>query len=1464
MSSKITTDFFKDASHDNIIEYIQAVNDELNAKIMLFTTAMFRERNINSLVNYLNDNNGYEVMFGDEKANAITADDIVHFIEAIQQQRTRKPINDAIEMIKNKQHPILQKDDNEKLIPPDAPLPKQEIEPPKNDDNEELYEYLDKYGHKFKSKHNDFLIVNIPHDFDKAVETLKAYDKFPQSETKERKDRGVPIVIYYFNEISSLDDIYDSLQQVYRTEIKPFKIHFQLSGVFETQDFDFETYSEKFSYEAREIRWRNYKSSIPILCKKQEDLDDVKLYIESVLHSYETTSSNNKLCIVSSVSFTVSRMRKVTGHIKDLPQEFKCNSNYIIVDDEDDNLCWYRFLVCCLYPELVDTKKYNIKNRTKIAKKLLLEEHNISYTTKIPKEAQTILDNYQGSTMEDMKASAEKHKLNIDIYEYDEKNKIYDLQEQWYFNKSYPTFSALLFTKDLIVHIMYIKDAEKLTAIHICPKCKSFVHHGHENLHRFETHVKHCDGKFKKQFVPVKEALPYCPHILNNPVYEYCLAYGINWKPNIYYMTYDFETMEQAVNRGVGKSTTINSRLIPISVSSCVKSASGLSTKNFSLRDSQEFIQQWIEWLFEESVIVYKDKQQYSCVPDSIDSNINVITVFGFNSSRFDSNLFKKYLNISHWRVEANSIIGTLSSLKQFILSSDKYPTKLRFIDAQAFVAGGTLKQFGIDFGGETNSNKGIFPYEAINSDNYNEVLSKSEPFSYEDFYSYLNQRNPLSKSDYEAYVIDAKNYSTRWDYLLAYNDNDVEMMIKPIDNLIELNAQYHVDLISNLSLSKCSACIKYALAYKDFDINKDYEVVNKENTFKPTLQWWKYKVHSYYEQDCKYNQTHKMNPRNLEKCICDDDYERFLQKYQNSKCHLCGEHFTNTNKPTLDRINNDLGHEFDNCELSCPECNKLRKKDDAKVTRLRIQLKKFCKIQNLPTLINDEEEYYSLRNGITGGLSNVMHRVNIKDETHINKFRYEENKVISYDTPNIMTHVVGVDFNSLYPSSFSSTKHDFNKYHGGIMYMPGSFLMKINDKKKCREIILSKARFQPNPKYLFKADVKLSCPKEKINYFINFPPIFRNVNITNNEETIGSYMYNYMKDNRLASIDKEERKLTMMIDTKGEYMTFSNYYLWFLLDHGLVLDDVKSVSLYTCHTGFHEFVSTFMKKRQDIISGVEHGNEKFYKISMNGSYGYDGMNTEKFSKVKICDTNKAYQYIISQTYMNGAQLTDDTFIIQQAPKYYHCTTCIQESFWTLDNAKFWYCTFYYDFMNRCLDMNKLHLTSLDTDSYYWAVAGDPSKGIDQEFKYIIKDHDFYNKHIYKFMPNPDINSVYDEKKILGLCVEKFGENQVALAPKCYTIWNNDGRTKSLKLKGVSLKKNNIVSSDYRNIIDEGTVKVGKNINLQMKNNVMSKITVNKNALTGSHTKMIVLSNQACAPYIDGLTAKDYFVENAI
>lgn len=167
-----------------------------------------------------------------------------------------------------------------------------------------------------------------------------------------------------------------------------------------------------------------------------------------------------------------------------------------------------------------------------------------------------------------------------------------------------------------------------------------------------------------------------------------------------------------------------------------------------------------------------------------LDSNITTINVYGYNSSRFDSNLFKSYLNyeFNSMRWTVSSPIGMASVLKQFILTSNQTNVKFRFVDAQQFVAG--------------------VPVQGHHEQ------------------------------------------TTTRDYLLHYNDTDV--MIQPLINLIDMNACYRIDIQHNLSLSQNSSAIKYMLAYKGFDPTIDYVVTTSEVTFKPTLKWWTHKCASY------------------------------------------------------------------------------------------------------------------------------------------------------------------------------------------------------------------------------------------------------------------------------------------------------------------------------------------------------------------------------------------------------------------------------------------------------------------------------------------------------------------------------------------------------------------------------------------------------------------------------------------
>lgn len=75
-------------------------------------------------------------------------------------------------------------------------------------------------------------------------------------------------------------------------------------------------------------------------------------------------------------------------------------------------------------------------------------------------------------------------------------------------------------------------------------------------------------------------------------------------------------------------------------------------------------------------------------------------------------------------------------------------------------------------------------------------------------------------------------------------------MVNKPNDNLIQLNVQYNVDLISNLSLSKKASFIKYSLVYKDFNPYDATDAVNRKNIYRTNEIVPKFKCQNYYIND--------------------------------------------------------------------------------------------------------------------------------------------------------------------------------------------------------------------------------------------------------------------------------------------------------------------------------------------------------------------------------------------------------------------------------------------------------------------------------------------------------------------------------------------------------------------------------------------------------------------------------------
>ena len=179
--------------------------------------------------------------------------------------------------------------------------------------------------------------------------------------------------------------------------------------------------------------------------------------------------------------------------------------------------------------------------------------------------------------------------------------------------------------------------------------------------------------------------------------------------------------------------------------------------------------------------------------------------------------------------------------------------------------------------------------------------------------------------------------------------------------------------------------------------------------------------------------------------------------------------------------------------------------------------------------------------------------------------------------------------------------------------------------------------------------------------------------------------MYNYMKLNGFK-VDSKERKLTHLMKV-DKFTAFSSYYLWFLIDTcHFVIDDIDKLLIFSKHDGFNSFVTEFMNRRIESKLEKNVGKEMFFKTSLNGSYGYDGKNTEKYTKASIKDLESTFTAQLYPSFVDSRKIGDNKYLVSYNPDTFKVDTCIQEAYLTLDNAKFWYLNFIYNFMHKCLE----------------------------------------------------------------------------------------------------------------------------------------------------------------------------------
>jgi hypothetical protein len=144
----------------------------------------------------------------------------------------------------------------------------------------------------------------------------------------------------------------------------------------------------------------------------------------------------------------------------------------------------------------------------------------------------------------------------------------------------------------------------------------------------------------------------------------------------------------------------------------------------------------------------------------------------------------------------------------------------------------------------------------------------------------------------------------------------------------------------------------------------------------------------------------------------------------------------------------------------------------------------------------------------------------------------------------------------------------------------------------------------------------------------------------------------------------------------------------------------------------------------------------------------------------------------------------------------------------------------------------------------------------------IVIDHDFYNKNYNLFFPS--------KKTLLTLEYEHCGYDMVALAPKNYYITEQtmddrlahfDPKKVTVKQKGVTIDENrntHINRDVFMDCLQNDNIYGAENVILRSKDQKMTKQIMRKTGISGTMTKMVVLPNEHCCPFIYGVPASNY------
>ncbi|XP_078681482.1 uncharacterized protein LOC144916278 [Branchiostoma floridae x Branchiostoma belcheri] len=321
---------------------------------------------------------------------------------------------------------------------------------------------------------------------------------------------------------------------------------------------------------------------------------------------------------------------------------------------------------------------------------------------------------------------------------------------------------------------------------------------------------------------------------------------------------------------------------------------------------------------------------------------------------------------------------------------------------------------------------------------------------------------------------------------------------------------------------------------------------------------------------------------------------------------------------------------------------------------------------------------------------------------------------------------------------------------------------------------------------------------------FAEMCPIFKNVDISIDD--IGDHMKQYAETHGVMSRPRRSLIGSMF----GQKILLATPLLKWYLEKGLVVEHIYQVLEYIPKKCFEPFVEAVSNARRE---GDRDDRKKVIAETMkligNSAYGKTVTNKEKQLKVEYFgDVVSTTRAINSPCYRQLSEVTENFYEVQSSKSIIKLDLPLHIGFMVYQYAKLRMLQFYFDFMLEFVDVSDFQYCEMDTDSAYIAISAD-------RLEDVIKPHmrERYENEKHLWFPRTDTpeNAAYD-KRTPGLFKEEWaGDGIVGLCSKTYYCFGGEDKNDKFSCKGVSKRCNDINYQKYLKVLK--TKESGQGVN---------------------------------------------------